>query len=124
MPLPVDAIVIYSIVLEAEAPPKNIPLVSLEHMVRSSDKNFVFYLTRHTCASRIIQATGSIPLVQQMLGHKTIDQSLRYAKLAPHNLRQALCALDNALELPDKNVTNMSEYTDNSVNKKEGEKTA
>lgn len=95
-----------------------------EHMGRTTDKNFVFYLTRHTCASRIIQATGSIPLVQQMLGHKSLEQSMRYAKLAPHNLRQALCALDNALELPDKKVTNLSEYADNSVNKKEGEKLA
>jgi len=94
------------------------------HMNRSTDKDFVFYLTRHTCASRIIQATGSIPLVQSMLGHKTLEQSMRYAKLAPHNLRQALCALDNALEFPDKKVTNMSEYSDKSSKKNKGEKLA
>ena len=95
-----------------------------EHMGRSSDKNFVFYLTRHTCASRIIQATGSIPLVKQMLGHKSLEQSMRYAKLAPHNLRQALCALEQVLESPDKKVTNLSEYADKSEEDQKGGKTA
>ncbi len=82
-----------------------------EHLGRTNDKNFVFYLTRHTCGSRIVQATGSIYLVKQMLGHKTLDQSMRYGQLAPHNLRQALCALDGGLEVSDKKVANLSDFS-------------
>ena len=69
------------------------------HLGKTGDKNFVFYLTRHTCGSRIVQATGSIYLVKDMLGHKTLEQSMRYAKLSPNNLRQAVKALDNNLPL-------------------------
>ena len=76
-----------------------------EYMGRSSDKNFVFYLTRHTCASRIIQATGSIYLVKAMLGHKDLKQSMRYATLAPHNLRQAVYVLDNVSGSAEKTTT-------------------
>jgi hypothetical protein len=49
---------------------------------------------------------------------------MRYAKLAPHNLRQALCALEQVLESPDKKVTNLSEYADKSEEDQKGGKTA
>jgi integrase len=68
-----------------------------KHMGKENDRNFVFYLTRHTCGSRIVQATGSIYLVKDMLGHKTLSQSMRYAKLSPSNLKRAVCALDGEL---------------------------
>ena len=95
-----------------------------KHMGRTRDKDFVFYLTRHTCGSRIVEATGSIYLVKEMLGHKSLEQSMRYAKLSPSNLRQALCALDRSLELSDKTVTNVSQFRDNLKSKKENNKIA
>jgi integrase len=84
------------------------------HLGKKGDKNFVFYLTRHTCGSRIVQATGSIYLVKSMLGHSTIGQSTRYGQLAPHNLRQALCALDGELE-----VAHLPSFDNSAVIKKE-----
>lgn len=91
---------------------------------KTGDRQFVFYLTRHTCGSRIVQATGSIYLVKDMLGHKTLEQSMRYGKLAPHNLRQALCALDRGLESGDRKVTHMSSFGDIDTNEKKGGKIA
>lgn len=64
--------------------------MGLEH-----DKEFTFHMTRHTCASRLVQKGIQIQVVQKWLGHKTIKQTLRYAHLAPHNITEARLVLEN-----------------------------
>lgn len=59
----------------------------------SNDPNFVFYITRHTCASRLMQRITNPKVVQQWMGHKNIEETMKYAKLSPANLLEAKQAL-------------------------------
>lgn len=58
------------------------------------DSEWVFYLTRHTCATRLISKGINIKVVQNWMGHKDINMTLRYAKLVPSDLAMARNALD------------------------------
>ena len=60
---------------------------------KSTDPNFVFYITRHTCASRLMQRITNPKVVQQWMGHKNIEETMKYAKLSPANLLEAKQAL-------------------------------
>ena len=62
-------------------------------------KNFRWHDLRHTYASRLVMNGQNIYTVQQLMGHKTIQVTLRYAHLAPqHQLAavQSLCDTDAA----------------------------
>lgn len=52
------------------------------------------HIMRHTCASRLVQRGVGLPVVQQWMGHKTIQVTLRYAHLSPTNFAQAAAALE------------------------------
>lgn len=48
---------------------------------------FTWYCLRHTFASRLVMAGVDIRTVAELMGHKTIQMTMRYAHLAPeHNL--------------------------------------
>lgn len=49
---------------------------------------------RHTYASWLVQAGVSIQIVSQLLGHSTIQMTLKYAHLAPETLHSAVAQLD------------------------------
>ena len=58
-------------------------------------KDFTWYCLRHTFASRLVMAGVDIRTVAELMGHKTIQMTMRYAHLAPeHQLAavQRLCA--------------------------------
>jgi integrase len=59
-------------------------------MGMAQDEHFVPYICRHTCASRMVQRGVSIPVIQKWMGHKTIQITMRYANVAPENLREAM----------------------------------
>ncbi len=40
----------------------------------------------HTCASRLVQRGVPLKVVQEWMGHKAINMTMRYAHLAPANL--------------------------------------
>jgi integrase len=63
-----------------------------------SDTEAVLHSLRHTCASRLVQAGTPIQVVQQWLGHETLQMTLRYAHLAPCNLLDAVKVLDRAAQ--------------------------
>jgi len=49
--------------------------------------DFTWYCLRHTFASRLVMAGVDIRAVAELMGHKTIQMTMRYAHLAPeHNL--------------------------------------
>ena len=60
----------------------------------ANDPQFVPYICRHTCASRLVQNGVPINVVREWMGHKTIQMTMRYAHLAPSNLKSAAEALD------------------------------
>ena len=62
--------------------------------LNEDDPDFVFYTTRHTCASRLVQRNVPLQIVKEWMGHKTFDMTLRYAKLAPKNMLSAKQALE------------------------------
>ncbi|WP_142850666.1 tyrosine-type recombinase/integrase [Telmatospirillum sp. J64-1] len=71
------------------------------HLGLMHDPNFVPYICRHTCASRMVQRGVSLQVVKEWLGHATIEMTMRYAFLAPTQLKGALNALDRTQEEAD-----------------------
>ena len=62
----------------------------------ANDEHFVPYICRHTCASRLVQRGIPINVVREWMGHKSIVMTMRYAHLAPANLKAAAGALEEA----------------------------
>lgn len=54
------------------------------------DEEFVFHACRHTCATRMVDADVDIRVIQEWLGHKRIETTLRYAKVKPKKLHSVL----------------------------------
>ena len=46
-------------------------------------KDFTWHCIRHTFASRLVAAGVPLKAVQELMGHKTIEMTARYAHLAP-----------------------------------------
>ncbi|MGA9063410.1 MAG: site-specific integrase [Terracidiphilus sp.] len=49
-----------------------------------------WHTLRHTFASRLVMAGVDLKTVQELMGHKTIAMTARYAHLAPTHKQQAL----------------------------------
>jgi site-specific recombinase XerD len=65
--------------------------------------DYTWHTNRHTFASRLVMAGVDLRTVQELLGHKSITTTLRYAHLAPtHQLAavQRLCAVSAAQVIP------------------------
>jgi len=63
-----------------------------------------FHTLRHTFASRLVQGEATMKALQELLGHGSMQMTMRYAHLAPNNLRDAVEILTRT-EAPDKNRT-------------------
>jgi integrase len=56
--------------------------------------DFTWHCLRHTFASRLVMAGVPLRTVQELMGHRTIAMTCRYAHLAPESLQGAVCKLD------------------------------
>lgn len=56
----------------------------------SEDNEFVFHVTRHTCATRMVDAGINVFVIKEWMGHKRLETTLRYAHVKPQNLEDAL----------------------------------
>lgn len=58
------------------------------------DLEFVFHACRHTCATRLLEATGNLVLVKDWLGHSDIRTTTIYAKVVGNTLTAGVEALE------------------------------
>lgn len=56
--------------------------------------DFHFHDLRHTCAAWMVQSGVDIRVVAEVLRHKSIQTTMRYAHLAPDNARKAVAAIN------------------------------
>jgi site-specific recombinase XerC len=56
--------------------------------------DFTWHCLRHTFASRLTMASVPLRQVQELMGHKTIAMTCRYAHLAPQHQLDAVSKLD------------------------------
>jgi site-specific recombinase XerD len=56
---------------------------------------------RHTFASHLVMRGASLKAVQELLGHESIEMTLRYSHLTPHVKREAVQLLDRTEKLGD-----------------------
>ena len=66
---------------------------------------FHFHDLRHTFASQLILNGGSLKDVQEILGHKSMTMTLRYAHLTQESKRKAVNLLNGLTGLCHKSVT-------------------
>lgn len=60
----------------------------LEIVVKKANvANFSSHCIRYTFASRLVMAGADLRTVQELLGHKVISMTIRYAHLAPKHTR-------------------------------------
>jgi site-specific recombinase XerD len=63
------------------------------------------HVLRHTFASRLVMAGVDIRTVQELMGHKDIDMTLRYVHLSPNHKQAAMKMLED--RFPAKSPANV-----------------
>lgn len=84
-----------------ERVPFDIPIYTLRHfwgrarteMALAQDPWFTFHVTRHSCATRLVQRNVNLRVIQKYLGHRSIETTLRYAQVSDDLLTNAAAAL-------------------------------
>lgn len=76
-----------------------------EDMNLADDRHFVFHACRHTTATRLVRANINLRIVQQYMGHKSIETTLRYAHVTPDMLTGAAKALGEAAQSHRDNIS-------------------
>lgn len=56
----------------------------------SDDRHFCLHMLRHTAATRVLDTTGRLEVVQKVLGHSKIATTQRYAHLSDQTLLDAI----------------------------------
>ena len=59
-------------------------------LIRAGIQDFRFHDLRHTAASHLVMRGASLKDVQEILGHKTMTMTLRYAHLSQEHKKRAV----------------------------------
>jgi integrase len=68
---------------------------------RSGIENFRWHDLRHTFASRLVMADVNLRTVQELMGHASIEMTMRYAHLSPDHTLAAVNKLDGKKVAPE-----------------------
>ncbi|MBT6893189.1 MAG: tyrosine-type recombinase/integrase [Gammaproteobacteria bacterium] len=78
-----------------ELPLNNIKKSWSTLMKLSGLENFRFHDLRHHFASRLVMAEVDLNTVRELLGHSSLEMTLRYAHLAPEHKAAAVALLNS-----------------------------
>ena len=59
-------------------------------MQKSGIRNFRFHDLRHTFASHLVMLGVDLNTVRELMGHKSLNMTLRYSHLSPNHKRRAI----------------------------------
>jgi hypothetical protein len=77
---------------------------------------------RHTFGSRPAQAGVALQAIKELMGHSGFSVTLRYAHLAPGNLRQSVMVLDRPVPANEVSKSRAGATHGTTQTRKEGEK--
>ncbi len=77
---------------------------------RAGISDFHFHDLRHTFSSHLVMAGIDITTVKELLGHKTLTMTLRYAHLAPSHKVSAVNILDQTLTGEEMNSAKTAQF--------------
>jgi integrase len=86
-------------------PYQNVKRSFVTALGRAKITDFHFHDLRHTFASQLVMAGVDLAAVKELLGHKDIKMTLRYAHLAPAHKRKAVEVMGNLLSNPTEQHT-------------------
>jgi len=72
---------------------------------KSGIEDFRFHDLRHCFASNLVMEGVDIMTVKELMGHKTLDMTLRYSHLAPNHKTKAVNILDRVMSLKSPQTT-------------------
>ncbi len=93
-------------------PQKNVRRLFETTLKKSGIIDFRFHDLRHTFASHLVMLGVDIKTVQELMGHKSIEMTLRYSHLSPAYKKSAIESLGDHL------VTNWSQAEKKQKSKK------
>ena len=68
---------------------------------RAGIEDFRFHDLRHTFASHFVMRGGDLKALQEILGHKTLTMTMRYAHHCPESLRSSIEVLNACYSFAD-----------------------
>lgn len=72
------------------------------HVKRAGLRHLGWHVLRHTFASHLAMCGAPLKAIQELLGHTTIQMTMRYAHLAPEIARESVQLLDRRSKLSER----------------------